>query len=459
MRIPIILLPGLFLGLVSLDSALGEDAITTSQVQQYMDAVVKVRGFSGSVRVVSDGKPILNGGYGFADLEHQVVNKPTTKFRIGSITKQFTSMAIMILHERKGLDVDDPIGKHLHDAPQSWDGVTIHHLLTHTSGIPSYTSMPDYGKKMMLPQSTEEMIDRFRDKPLDFEIGKEFRYSNSGYFLLGVIIEKVSGKPYERFLEDEIFGPLHMHDTGYDRRSKVLENRAQGYQKDGEGWVHADYLDMSQPYAAGSLYSTVEDLGKWDEALRDRKLISSAGYDKMWDAEKQGYAYGWIVEVKDGQQVQHHGGGINGFASHFIRIPESKVSVAVLSNAMPSEPARLANDLLRMLQGKAVDVPQERKFIHVDRQVLQTFEGKYQSNEPPMALVFKLEADRLVGAPEGQPSATLWALEKSKFYVKEIDAELEFERDEKKNVVAVTINQGGRKLRAMKLPIAEAETK
>jgi CubicO group peptidase (beta-lactamase class C family) len=268
--------------------ARGQDG--ASKFDEYMNQCVKIKDFSGAVLVSKDNETLFAKGYGFANAEHEVPNTTRTKFRLGSITKQFTAMAILILQEQGKLKLDDPVGKYIDDSPKAWEGVTVHHLLTHTSGVPSYTDDLLYGLKMMMPETVTSMIKRFRDKPLDFKPGEKFHYSNSGYFLLGAIIEKVSGEKYEAFLKKAIFDPLGMHDTGYDHAATVLPGRASGYSRKGDGLRNAEYLDMSQPYSAGSLYSTALDLARWDRALRDGKLISKASYAKMYTPVKSDYA-------------------------------------------------------------------------------------------------------------------------------------------------------------------------
>ena len=421
-----------------------------NKVAAHMNAMAEVEGFNGSVCVTTGDRTLLSEGYGFANLEHDIANTSSTKFRIGSVTKQFTAMAVMILHEQGKLDVDGPISKYLPDTPEAWSEVTIHHLLTHTSGIPSYTSMFDYGFKMMMPQSTSQMIDRFSDKPLEFEPGEEFAYSNSGYFLLGVIIKAASDTSYERFLQEAIFDPLELSATGYDRYAKVIPNRATGYEQRGEVLVHAAYLDMSQPYAAGSLYSTVEDLQKWDRALRQRKLLSEAGYTKMWTPEQERYAYGWHIGKHDDADSLSHGGGINGFRSYFLRIPEARLSVSVLCNVQPSNPAKVANELASIALGKEVPLPRIRTFVKVDEQVLATYVGKYRVNDK-FVLVVKLNGGKLVAGPEGRPSSTLQAESDTTFFAADVDGELSFVKDGDGRVVAAVLNQGGTETRAMRI--------
>ena len=330
-------------------------------IKEYMDATVEVDQFNGAVLVAGDDRVLFSQGFGMANFEHDVPNAPNTKFRIGSITKQFTAMAIMVLQEHEKLDVNDLISKHLADTPDAWSDVTIHHLLTHTSGVPSFTSMVTYRFNMHAPQTIKQMIDRFRDKPLDFEPGEKFRYSNSGYFLLGAIVEEASGKSYEEFLRTEVFDPLELNDTGYDRFRSVLPHRATGYERQKEELVHAYYLDMSQPYAAGALYSTVEDLYRWDQALRRGELISKDAYIKMYAPEKEGYAYGWSVKTKNGRKSISHGGGINGFLTYILRVPDKKLCVVVLCNVTPANSEKVAQDLAAIVLGEEYEVPMEAK--------------------------------------------------------------------------------------------------
>jgi len=287
-----------------------------------------------------------------ANRELDVANTPQTKFRIGSITKQFTASAILLLQERGKLSVQDPLCKFFENCPSAWNGVTIHHLLTHTGGVPSYTSSPDYRTKMTMPETVTSMIDRFKDKPLEFKPGERMNYSNSGYFLLGHIIEKVSGESYEVFLQKNIFDPLKLSGTGYDRHSTILKNRATGYSRDPEGGViNSLYLDMNQPYAAGSLYSTVEDLFAWNEALFSEKLLSAKSLEMMMTPFKNDYAYGLFINRAFGRKQVSHGGGINGFNTVLTRFPDEKVTVVVLRNSDFGTlgPAPIANAMAAIL--------------------------------------------------------------------------------------------------------------
>jgi CubicO group peptidase (beta-lactamase class C family) len=329
-----------------------------TKLDEHLSGLASAQRFSGAVLVARDGKVVLSKGYGMANYEWDIPNTPSTKFRLGSITKQFTSMAIMQLQERGLLSVNDPITKHLPDYPKTGDGITIHHLLTHTSGIPSYTGVPEYQKNMRVAFSTAQMIDGFKDKPLEFTPGETFKYDNSGYFLLGAIIEKISGQTYDQYLQTHIFDPLGMKDSGYDRPQTLLKRRAAGYDWSASGLRNTEYLDMGQPFAAGSLYSTVEDLYTWDQALYTEKLVKRATLDAVFtpriDAGATGkYAYGWAVSTVHKRQMIGHGGGINGFSTFIARFPNEHAVVIILRNVLrPGGPQGLQNDLAAILFGE-----------------------------------------------------------------------------------------------------------
>lgn len=422
----------------------------TSKFTQYMDACVEVDHFSGSVLVTKGGETLFSQGYGLANVEHRVPNAPDTKFRLGSITKQFTAMAILILNEQGKLKLDDPIGKYIDDAPKAWEGVTIHHLLTHTSGVHSYTSDLEYAMKMAHPETVKTMIARFKGKPLDFKPGEKFSYSNSGYFLLGAVIEKVTGKSYQAFLKAAIFDPLGMKDTGYDHPKTVLPHRASGYMRGPAGLENAPYLDMAQPYAAGSLYSTVEDLARWDRALAAGKLISKDFYTKMYTPAKGDYAYGWSVTTRSGRKEIGHGGGINGFATQILRYPEQDVCAIVLCNVLPTNPGKVARDLAAIALGEPYRLPAEHKVAKVDPKVFDAYAGRYRLT-PDLILTVTREGDRLMAEPTGQPKHEILPESETEFFLKAADITLTFVKDDKGKVTHVVVHQGGRDQKAPRL--------
>ncbi|MDX2150987.1 MAG: serine hydrolase domain-containing protein [Bryobacteraceae bacterium] len=314
-----------------------------------LDATLQNRpGFMGAVLVAKDGKPVIMRGYGKANLEWDIANTSTTKFRLGSVSKQFTAAAILVLEQQGKLSVSDLISKHLPDTPPAWQHITIHQLLTHTSGIPNFTAQPFYQTDMTLPAPLRTFFG-VKGMPLRFDPGTKWEYSNSGYGLLGLIVEAASGMKYGRFMREHIFDPLEMTDTGEEALLDLLPHRAAGYRRDGDKFRNATYLHMSWPLGAGSLYSTLEDLLKWDRALNTDQLLSAASRAKMFTPVLGDYAYGWGIRKEQGRAVQAHSGGINGFSTHLARFPDDGVLVVVLSNVENAAAGRVAGDLIRIV--------------------------------------------------------------------------------------------------------------
>ncbi|MDR7372478.1 serine hydrolase [Flavobacterium aquidurense] len=328
--------------LLTLNTAFAQDK--AKKIDQLLSKYKEYGQFNGSALVAENGKVILKKGYGFANMEWDIPNQPDTKFRLGSISKQFTAFLIVKLAEDGKLKLDVPITTYLPDYPKAnGDKITLHHLLTHTSGIPNYTSSPNFFKeKSRNPYTPEEFVKTFSSLPLEFTPGEKFNYSNSGYFLLGYIIEKVSGKSYEQYLQEIILTPLKMANTGYDHSDIILKKRASGYEKQGNKIVNSAYLDMSIPYAAGSLYSTAEDLYLWEQALYTTKLLSQKSMDLLFKpyistGGDDSYGYGWFLEDapngdKAKLKIVEHGGGINGFNTIISRVPADRNLVVLLNN-------------------------------------------------------------------------------------------------------------------------------
>ena len=323
--------------------------------------------FNGTVLVAEKGQVVFKKGYGMANMEWKIPNTPDTKFRLGSITKQFTAMLIMQLVEQGKLKLDGKIIDYLPDYPKATgDKITIHHLLTHTSGIPSYTGFPKFFENDSRdPYTPEAFTKKFSDLPLEFEPGTKFSYNNSGYFLLGVILEKVTGKSYATVLKESITTPLKLGDTGYDLAGPLIAKRAAGYEKRNGSYVNAPYLDMSLPYAAGSLYSTVEDLYRWDQALYSDKLISAQAKQTMFTPFLANYAYGWgigktkIGQLKDSLLLIEHGGGINGFNTLISRVPKDQQLVVLLNNTGGAPLNAMRTNILNILYGQPVEAPKK----------------------------------------------------------------------------------------------------
>ena len=315
--------------------------------------------FNGSALVADQGQVVLKKGYGLANLEWAIPNTPDTKFRLGSLTKQFTATLILQLVERGQIDLAAPVTRYLPDyPPKSGDRISIHQLLNHTSGIVGYTEIPSWAATMRDPFTPSGFLAQFSKLDLLFQPGEKFSYSNSGYFLLGVILEKVTGQSYETLLRDRIFAPAGMKDSGYDSTQPLLSKRAAGYDKRfDESYVNTAYLDMTQPYAAGSLYSTIEDLYRWDQALLTEKILSAKSKERMFTPGLSDYGYGWRITKKDGVTTIAHGGGINGFNTLLTRIPDSKRVVILLNNTGPAPLQTMTDSIRAILDGEEPLMP------------------------------------------------------------------------------------------------------
>jgi CubicO group peptidase (beta-lactamase class C family) len=351
-----------------------------------------------AVLVMKDGQVLLRKGYGLADLEQELPIEPDMVFRIGSVTKQFTAAAILLLEEEGKLSIQDDLRKFLPDYPPSDRTITLEHLLTHTSGIRSYTDMGAFWEKQREDASVDELVAFFRDEPLGFEPGEKYAYNNSGYVLLGAIIEKVSGKTYEAFLREKIFEPLGMTQTSYESASRIIPRRAQGYSAANGGFQNAEYLSMTLPYSAGALLSTVDDLAKWDRALYGTGLLSQASLDKWWkpfalsNGESTHYGFGWSISSYQGHRVVGHGGGINGFTCHLLRLPEDRVFVTVLTNR--NDEKANPDVVARKLAAAAVGRPIVESTVTLPPQSLARHQGLYRTSSGARYLV-TLDSDRL----------------------------------------------------------------
>ena len=324
--------------------------------------------FNGSVLVAEKGKVIYAKGFGMANMEWAIPNQPDTKFRIGSVTKQFTAALILQLVEAGKIKLDGKITDYLSDyRKDTGDKITVHQLLNHTSGIPSYTSQANFFAEVSRdPSSVTDFVKKHASGELEFEPGTKFNYNNSGYFLLGAIIEKVTGKSYESVLKTRIFEPLGMTNSGYDNHAPLLQKRAAGYEKTPAGFVNAAYLDMSLPYAAGSLYSTVEDLYKWDQSLYGDKILSAASKKLMFTPGLSNYGYGFgisdqpIGKTSEKTKVIQHGGGINGFNSLLTRLIDKQQTIILLDNVgLGRNHANITNSVINILNNQPFDAPKK----------------------------------------------------------------------------------------------------
>jgi CubicO group peptidase (beta-lactamase class C family) len=417
----------------------------TGRMDQVVQQRVDAKQFMGSVLVARADQVVFNKAYGSANLEWGVANTTTTKYRIGSITKQFTAASILLLEERGKLKLDDPVRKHFAEAPAAWDGVTLKHLLSHTSGIPSFTSFPEYAKLKYHHTPVTELVGLFKDKPLEFAPGEKWVYSNSGYVLLGCIIEKAAGVSYADFVQANIFTPLAMNDSGYDSNAAVIARRAAGYTPSGESLNNADFVHMSVPHAAGALYSTTEDLLRWQRGLYGGKLLSAASLAKMTAPVKNDYALG--IGVQTGKhRLYSHGGGIEGFNTHLAYYPDTQTTVVALSNVNGVAPSEIVSKLGGLMHGEAAVLTHERKEISVPREVLARYVGTYALS-PQLNVMVTLDGDQLLTQVSGQQRIPTFAESRTRFFVKVVDAQWEFVETGGK-VTHVVLYQGGREIKA-----------
>ncbi len=342
-----------------------------SRVDKYLNALVKLNRFTGAVLIARNGRIFVSRGYGMANLEDAIPNSPHTKFRVASVTKQFTAAGILMLQERGKLNVEDDFCKYILKCPDSWRHITIHQLLTHSSGIPDYhTEIPEL-RQPAPPMAVDQVIEIISRKPLHFTPGEKSRYSNSGYYLLGHIIERVSGESYGSFLQRNIFSPLRMKDTGLDDLSLVLRRRAIGYVWSWDRFLNPSFKHTPPPYADAGLYSTVEDLLRWDQSLYTERLLSKKSLATMlapvirmsmsapWGTFNGSYGYGWIITDQFNHRAEVHGGIADGFTTFIMRFPDDRTTIVFLGNMDIAPMEAIARNLTAITFGEKYQLPKQ----------------------------------------------------------------------------------------------------
>jgi D-alanyl-D-alanine carboxypeptidase len=386
-----------------------------------------------AIIVRKDGKTIFRKGYGMADLELGVPVAPDMIFRLGSITKQFTAVSILMLAEQGKLGLQDEITKFLPDYPTQGRKITVEHLLTHTSGIQSYTDMPEWLPLWRKDFTVPELIDLFKNKPMQFEPGERWAYNNSGYILLGAIIEKVSGETYESFVTNHIFKPLGMKGSSYGHTERIIRRRIPGYQSGKDGFINAPYLSMTQPYAAGSLLSTVDDLAVWSDAVFSGKLVKKEWLDKattpykLKDGESSGYGYGLCIADFGGHRSIEHGGGINGFTTYEVTLPEDHIFLAILTNSAIEgrDPEPQAVKIAWLALGLTEP---ERKVVSLAANDLDPLAGVYVNVQKQEYYVSR-EGTKLFALRQGGAKNELYPASSEEFFLKDNPARVMFVKD------------------------------
>jgi CubicO group peptidase (beta-lactamase class C family) len=425
--------------------------------------VIKGNSPGASVLVAKDGKIIYQKAFGYADVGNHVPFTPETKSRIGSITKQFIASAILKLQEEGKISVNDKLSKFIPDFPRG-DEVTIHHLLTHTSGIHSFTSKLDFMKNVTVEIKPEDMINSIKKDPYDFNPGEKWLYNNSGYFILGYIIEKITGEPYENYLKKTFFDPLGMKDTGVHNSHTIYEHEAYGYSYDGK-FQKAINWDMSQAGGAGSIYSTVGDLYRWNEGIFNEKVLSKASLDSAFTPVKLndgiipkdiggGYGYGWVISNVRGLKEIQHGGGLDGFNSQILRFPELNITVAVLQNCLMPPPGMSATELANpVVEIYFWDKMGAQESVKVDKTISSSKYDDYVGRYDYAGTIMKIrkDGDRLLAQLAGQPEYEIFPKSENEFFWKVVDAQVTFVKNEKGEVTHVLHHQGGMEYNVPKL--------
>jgi CubicO group peptidase (beta-lactamase class C family) len=316
-------------------------------VDTYMSNTVQFDHFSGAVLLARKGQVFYEKYFGLANRELNVANHRHTKFLIGSVSKQFTAAAIMLLHDKGMLNLDDPIHKYLDSCPSAWQAIKIRHLLNHTSGLINFTSLEEAsGKFLMVPHTHEEIVQLAWNKPLESEPGEKFKYNNTGYYLLGIVVEKVSGKKFPEFVHENILSEIGLHNTGFDRETTVLKDRASGYFLSNEKVFYNTYRsDMSNLFAIGGMYSTVRDLLKWQQALFGGRIISKSSLGASLVPIKSNFGFGWVIDSLGSVKRVYHDGGVMSFSSSLHYLPAEDLTIIAISNSGEDGGIRVAYDI------------------------------------------------------------------------------------------------------------------
>jgi CubicO group peptidase (beta-lactamase class C family) len=414
------------------------------------DQLAKDKHFSGTLLVAKGDRILVDRAYGEANIEWHIHNQPDTRFRLGSITKQFTAASVLLLKDRGQLQLTDTLGQHLPELPEAWHKVTVYQLLTHTSGIHSFTDIPQYAANERYTKTPAEILEAVRTMPLDFEPGSRFNYSNSGYVVLGMLIEKLSGESYAQFLQKNIFDPLGMKDSGYDSNLTIIPKRASGYSDHNGSLQNAGFIDMSIPHAAGALYSTTGDLLRWQRALYGGKLLKPESLKAMTTPNLERYALG--LGVQDGAEGKQygHGGGIEGFRTLIGYRPAEGISVIMLSNVETPFLNEIERPLFLVARGKPVLLPSERKEIAVTPAQQQEVVGTYVLPDGTRFWV-KAEGKGLSTRLGAQPWVPIFAEAKDHFYARIVDVQYEVMRGAGNAVDALTLRQNGNQLRLQRI--------
>jgi CubicO group peptidase (beta-lactamase class C family) len=398
---------------------------------EYLRSANHAYRFNGVALVLRNGKVLLNKGYGFSQMDTKALNTPETRFPILSLTKTITATVILKLSEEGKLSVDDKLTKYFPDYPNG-SKISIHHLLTHSSGIYNYTGDVGVEDSAIVnhPISKEKVLNYFKDKPLDFSPGKYYSYNNSGYFLLGLIIEKVTGKPYETIVKDYVFRPLGMNQSGFDFINLPKSVKAQGYEIwNKDSVVPYKHYDSTFAYSAGSVYSTTNDLMKWANAVSSRQILTAKTWELAFRPKIKNYGYGWMSGEFIGKKYVRHSGGYPGFMSEFIYFPDDGITVVLLNNFgdydMSIWPVGMGISCI--VYGQPYDNWRVRNEVKVDKSILQKHIGRYRNGKSTIEV--KLRDNKLYALIAGLPEFELHAESDNDYFFRDFNTSFHFDND------------------------------
>ena len=422
-----------------------------NSIDTLLNAYYKLGRFNGSALVAKEGEVILNKGYGYRDAEKRVLNDSHSIYLLGSVTKQFTSAVILKLQSENKLSVSDKLNKYFPDYPKG-DSITIQELLSHTSGIYNYTNDENFMKNEITnPKTRGQMMALFENKPLDFSPGTSWSYSNSGYSMLGYIIEKVAKTSYEQAVWKSIFSPLQMSHSGFDFKDLKSPEKTVGYLAlNSKDTVLAPIVDSTISFSAGAIYSTTGDLYRWSQALENNTILTESQQKEAYTPVKNNYGYGWMIDSIDGKRRVAHGGGIPGYITMLSRVPTDDVTIILLSNASNETIGEITRNIYAILYHQPYELPKERHPMSLSQQTMQQYNGEYELM-PGLKVSIVAKDSVLIATPTGQQPKTLYAEKKDFFFEKEEDVQLEFSRNDQDRVDGFIFHQAGQELKCKKI--------
>ena len=416
----------------------------SAKLNGYIKSWSQNRHFSGAVLVAKKDKILLREGYGMANDRTKENVKPETPFRIASLTKSFTAMAIMQLAEQKKLNLSDPLSKYLPGYPKG-DSITLFQIVHHTAGIPDFLDFPTYWEKLNDSCTVEEAVAIFKNKPLQFSPGSQWAYSNSGYVMLGFLIEIITKKSLADYFYENIFELLNMKHTGWESARPIETFGATGYYLEGENRRPTQSVNMSVNHGAGALYSTIDDLYKWDRALYTEKLLLKENLERIFTPHLNAYGGGWgiMTHQRFGKYYIFMNGRFSGFTAHISRYPDEDICIIILSNLMDIDPRIMADNLAAITFNQWVVEPLVRNQTTVSKSDLQEYAGKYffEKMEPPLEITISVNAEeQLIRSINGRPDKILIPSSKNSFFYQDYDVDIIFKKDKTGNYNQMVMN-------------------